>query len=167
MITETLYGLFPPRTFSVGYEERIVTGTMFFTFEDPKIVVKLLFPFLHLKNNNNKSNPTAREWRFENTGSVFLLMFSKFLSESVSIFSSDPSIIYDKSQKSKFDSITKVGEIDLSKPFRSLLPTYHMIHNAKIERVRVPLIYYCPSSSILPIKSHYHKFFMSGVVTKS
>ena len=44
----------PPRTFSVGFEEQIVVGVIFFTFTDPKIVVKSLFPNLYLKNNNNK-----------------------------------------------------------------------------------------------------------------
>ena len=37
----------PPRTFSVGFEEQIVVGVMFFTFTDPKIVVKSLFPILY------------------------------------------------------------------------------------------------------------------------
>ena len=50
--TETLYDLrpttyTPPRTFSVGFEEEIVPGVMFFTFTDPKIVVKSLFPILY------------------------------------------------------------------------------------------------------------------------
>ena len=44
-----VYGLMlPPRTFSVGFEEQIVVGVMFFTFTDPKIVVKSLFPILYL-----------------------------------------------------------------------------------------------------------------------
>ena len=32
----------PPRTFSVGFEEEILPGVIFFTFTDPKIVVKSL-----------------------------------------------------------------------------------------------------------------------------
>ena len=41
--------ILPPRTFSVGFEEEIVPGVMFFTFTDPKIVVKSLFPILYFK----------------------------------------------------------------------------------------------------------------------
>ena len=41
--------ILPPRTFSVGFEEEIVPEVMFFTFTDPKIVVKSLFPILYLK----------------------------------------------------------------------------------------------------------------------
>ena len=41
--------ILPPRTFSVGFEEEIVPGVTFFTFTDPKIVVKSLFPVLYLK----------------------------------------------------------------------------------------------------------------------
>ena len=37
----------PPRSFSVGFEGEIVSGVMFFTFTDPKIVVKSLFPILY------------------------------------------------------------------------------------------------------------------------
>ena len=39
--------ILPPRTFSVGFEEEIVPEVMFFTFTDPKIVVKSLFPILY------------------------------------------------------------------------------------------------------------------------
>ena len=39
--------ILPPRTFSVGFEGEIVPGVMFFTFTDPKIVVKTLFPILY------------------------------------------------------------------------------------------------------------------------
>ena len=38
----------PPRAFSIGFEEEIVPGVVFFTFKDPKIVVKSLFPILYL-----------------------------------------------------------------------------------------------------------------------
>ena len=153
--------ILPPRAFSVGFEEEIVPEVMFFTFTDPKIVVKSLFPILYLKEKNNKPHifttplPSGRGvvkiW-----GLLFFGVFSKFLSESV-----QPPVrmIYDKSQKSE--------KTDLSKPFSSSFPPYQMIHNVEIERVRVPLIYYCPSSSILPIKCHYHQFFIPGVVTNS
>ena len=46
--------MLPPRTFSVGFEEQIVVGVMFFTFTDPKIVVKSLFPILYFLKKNNK-----------------------------------------------------------------------------------------------------------------
>ena len=46
--------ILPPRTFSVGFEEEIVPEVMFFTFTDPKIVVKSLFPILYLKKKNKK-----------------------------------------------------------------------------------------------------------------
>ena len=39
--------ILPPRTFSVGFEEEIVPGVTFFTFTDPQIVVKSLFPILY------------------------------------------------------------------------------------------------------------------------
>ena len=52
---DSVWPMLPPRTFSVGFEEQIVVGVMFFTFTDPKIVVKSLFPILYfLKKNNNK-----------------------------------------------------------------------------------------------------------------
>ena len=44
---DSAWSMLPPRTFSVGFEEQIVVGVMFFTFTDPKIVVKLLFPILY------------------------------------------------------------------------------------------------------------------------
>ena len=76
-------------------------------------------------------------------------------------------IIYDKSQKWKIGG-TKIKSVgSISKPFSFSFPTYQMIHNVEIERVRVPLIYYCPSSPILPVKCYYHQFFMPGVVTNS
>ena len=37
----------PPEDISVGFEEQIVVGVMFFTFTDRKIVVKSLFPILY------------------------------------------------------------------------------------------------------------------------
>ena len=43
---DSVWPMLPPRTFSVGFEEQIVVGVMFFTFTDPKIVVKSLFPIL-------------------------------------------------------------------------------------------------------------------------
>ena len=55
----------------------------------------------------------------------------------------------------------------LSKTFSSSFPTHQMIHNVEIERVRVPLIYYCPSSSIYPLSVMTNNFFMTGVVTNS
>ena len=44
---DSVWSMLPPRTFSVGFEEQIVVGVMFFTFTDPKIVVKSLFPILY------------------------------------------------------------------------------------------------------------------------
>ena len=44
---DSVWPMLPPRTFSVGFEEQIVVGVMFFTFTDPKIVVKSLFPVLY------------------------------------------------------------------------------------------------------------------------
>ena len=44
--------ILPPRTFSVGFEGEIVPGVMFFTFTDPKTVVKLLFSILYLLLKN-------------------------------------------------------------------------------------------------------------------
>ena len=41
---DSVWPMPPPRTFSVGFEEQIVVGVMFFTFTDPKIVVKSSFP---------------------------------------------------------------------------------------------------------------------------
>ena len=41
---DSVWPMLPPMTFSVGFEEQIVVGVMFFTFTDPKIVVKSLFP---------------------------------------------------------------------------------------------------------------------------
>ena len=46
---DSVWSMLPPRTFSVGFEEQIVVGVMFFTFTDPKIVVKSLFPILYFK----------------------------------------------------------------------------------------------------------------------
>ena len=51
---DSVWSMLPPRTFSVGFEEQIVVGVMFFTFTDPKIVVKSLFPILYfLKKTTN------------------------------------------------------------------------------------------------------------------
>ena len=51
---DSVWPMLPPRTFSVGFEEKIVVGVMFFTFSDPKIVVKSLFPILYfLKKTTN------------------------------------------------------------------------------------------------------------------
>ena len=44
---DSVWPMYPPRTFSVGFEGEIVPGVMFFTFTDPKIVVKSLFPILY------------------------------------------------------------------------------------------------------------------------
>ena len=44
---DSVWSMLPPRTFSVGFEEQIVVGVMFFTFTDPKIVVKSLFLILY------------------------------------------------------------------------------------------------------------------------
>jgi len=63
----------PPRTFSVGFEEEIVPGVMFFTFTDPKIVVKSLFPTPY------------RSWSRENMGFV---VFWDILKLSLGISSS-------------------------------------------------------------------------------
>ena len=46
---DSVWSIPPPKTFSVGFEEQITAGVMFFTFTDPKIVVKSLFPILYLK----------------------------------------------------------------------------------------------------------------------
>ena len=77
--------MLPPRTFSVGFEEQIVVGVMFFTFTDPKIVVKSLCPILYFFKKNNKPHifttplPSGRGvvkiW-----GLLFFGMFLKFLS---------------------------------------------------------------------------------------
>ena len=50
---DSVWSMLPPRTFSVGFEEKIVVGVMFFTFTDPKIVVKSLFLILYLKKTTN------------------------------------------------------------------------------------------------------------------
>ena len=47
----SLWPMLPPRTFFVGFEEKNVVGVMFFTFTDPKIVVKSLFPILYFFKN--------------------------------------------------------------------------------------------------------------------
>ena len=92
----------PPRTFSVGFEGEIVSGVMFFTFTDPKIVVKSLFPILYLKEKNNKPHifttplPSGR-----GVVKIWGLLFFGY-SQSFS-----RRIIYNKSQKSKIDSIKK------------------------------------------------------------
>ena len=57
---DSVWSMLPPRTFSVGFEEQIVVGVMFFTFTDPKIVVKSLF----------------RSWSRENMG--FVVFFKKY-----------------------------------------------------------------------------------------
>ena len=85
---DSVWSMLPPRTFSVGFEEKIVVGVMFFTFTDPKIVVKSLFPILYFLKKNNKPHifttplPSGRGvvkiW-----GLLFFGIFSKFLSESV------------------------------------------------------------------------------------
>ena len=49
---DSVWPMPPPRTFSVGFEEQITAGVMFFTFTDPTIVVKSLFPILCLKKKN-------------------------------------------------------------------------------------------------------------------
>ena len=89
---DSVWPMLPPRTFSVGFEEQIVVGVMFFTFTDPKIVVKSLFPILYFLKKNNKPHiftpplPSGR-------GGVKiwgLLIFGysqKFLSELVSLYS--------------------------------------------------------------------------------
>ena len=51
---DSVWSMLPPRTFSVGFEEQIVVGVMFFTFTDPKIVVKSLFPILYFLKKNKK-----------------------------------------------------------------------------------------------------------------
>ena len=94
--------ILPPRTFSVGFEEEIVPEVMFFTFTDPKIVVKSLFPILYLKEKNNKPHifttplPSGR-----GVVKIWGLLFFGY-SQSFS-----RRIIYNKSQKSKIDSIKK------------------------------------------------------------
>ena len=91
------------RTFSVGFEEEIVPGVMFFyvyRFTDPKIAVKSLFPILCFKKTNKphifttplpSGRGVVKIW-----GLLFFGIFSKFLSESV-----QPPVrmIYDKKSK--------------------------------------------------------------------
>ena len=87
---DSVWSMLPPRTFSVGFEEQIVVGVMFFTFTDPKIVVKSLFPILYFLKKNNKPHifttplPSGRGvvkiW-----GLLFFGIFSNFLSESVQL----------------------------------------------------------------------------------
>ena len=87
---DSVWPMLPPRTFSVGFEEQTVVGVMFFTFTDPKIVVKSLFPILYFVKKNNKPHifttplPSGRGvvkiW-----GLLFFGIFSNFLSESVQV----------------------------------------------------------------------------------
>ena len=89
---DSVWPMLPPRTFSVGFEEQIVVGVMFFTFTDPKIVVKSLFPILYFLKKNNKPHifttplPSGRGvvkiW-----GLLFFGYSQKFLSELVSLYS--------------------------------------------------------------------------------
>ena len=89
---DSVWSMLPPRTFSVGFEDQIVVGVMFFTFTDPKIVVKSLFPILYFLKKNNKPHiftpplPSGRGgvkiW-----GLLFFGYFQKFLSELVSLYS--------------------------------------------------------------------------------
>ena len=44
---DSVWPMLPLRTFSVGFEEEIVPGVMFFTFTDLQMVVKSLFPILY------------------------------------------------------------------------------------------------------------------------
>ena len=44
---DSVWPMLPPRTFSVGFEEQIVVGVVFFTFTDRKVVVKSLFPIFY------------------------------------------------------------------------------------------------------------------------
>ena len=72
---DSVWSILPPRTFSVGFEEQIVVGVMFFTFTDPKIVVKSLFPILYFLKKKQQTpyfhdSTTAREWSRENMGFV-------------------------------------------------------------------------------------------------
>ena len=64
---DSVWSILPPRTFSVGFEEQIVVGVMFFTFTDPKIVVKSLFPILYFGRGGVKI------W-----GLLFFWIFPKF-----------------------------------------------------------------------------------------
>ena len=52
---DSVWSMLPPRTFSVGFEEQIVVGVMFFTFTDPKIVVKSLFPILYFEKKQQQT----------------------------------------------------------------------------------------------------------------
>ena len=65
---DSVWSVPPPRTFSVGFEEQIVVGVMFFTFTDPKIVVKSLFPILYFKKKNIfsllHSLAVVEEWKY-------------------------------------------------------------------------------------------------------
>ena len=89
---DSVWSMSPPRTFSVGFEEKITAGVMFFTFADPKIAVKSLFPILYLKEKNNKPHiftpplPSGRGgvkiW-----GLLFFGYSQKFLPELVSLCS--------------------------------------------------------------------------------
>ena len=89
---DSVWSMLPPRTFSVGFEEQIVVGVVFFTFTDPKIVVKSLFPILYFLKKNNKPHiftpplPSGRGgvkiW-----GLLFFGYSQKFLSELVSLYS--------------------------------------------------------------------------------
>ena len=94
---DSVWPMLPPRTFSVGFEEKIVVGVMFFTFSDPKIVVKSLFPILYFffkpifsrqishthtcMHAFTTTSPLFREWSRENMGFVVFWIFSKFLSD--------------------------------------------------------------------------------------
>ena len=66
---DSVWSTLPPRTFSVGFEEQIVVEVMFFTFTDPKIVVKSLFPILYFKKKQQTpyfhTSTTARVFFFK------------------------------------------------------------------------------------------------------
>ena len=51
---DSVWSMLPPRAFSVGFEEQIAVGVMFFTFTDPKILVKSLLPVLCFLEKNNR-----------------------------------------------------------------------------------------------------------------
>ena len=76
---DSVWSMLPPRTFSVGFEEQIVVGVMFFTFTDPKIVVKKIVISDFVLFNGREG---VKIW-----GLLFFGYSQKFLSELVSLYS--------------------------------------------------------------------------------
>jgi len=61
---DSVWPMLPPRTFSVGFEEQIVVGVMFFTFTDPQIVVKSLFPIPYMNTTTHEKNKNDKILKF-------------------------------------------------------------------------------------------------------